>query len=575
MRLSELERLPSFALLGPGFADGWLLMTELVGTPTSPCLVLAPFEVERESWACLGGRVERVDLEVDVAVEPLSLALDSTGYLERVEGIREAIAAGDVYQVCLTLRARVPTCPGPALAAALWRPTPPPYAAWVRLPDGTELVSASPELLLATAGRRARTEPMKGTARPGTADALAASGKDAAELAMITDLVRNDLTPVCLPRSVRVTDPRRFVTLPYAVQTVSVVEGELVPGVGPLDALAALHPGGSVTGAPKLAALRTLRALEDGPRGVYCGALGFLQGDRSTFSLLIRTAARTPEGWVYGVGSGIVYDSDPEAELAELHLKLGALGAAPARPVERRAPRVVFHPPTQHCHRPATTAPAPGEAGGRYTLLRVTERGVVLLDYHLRRLGAVEPGPGRDALLAFLANAGPGVWAVWLEAGEVRAEARPGSRLSDGMPVRALPSPLASGSGLVAKPPSPGPYDTVRVDGVATLLTSPDGSEFWEACSAAVLAWDGAHLVVPPPDRPRVWSTAEAAVREHLSVVEAPLPVESPMPLLLVNAVKGTCAPALPGRQPFPSDIRARIEWLLEALTRAVPARPG
>lgn len=566
MRLSELERLPSFALLGPGFAGGWLLLTELVGTPTSPCLVLAPFEADRGSWACLGGSVERVDLEVDVAAEPLSVALDSSGYLERVAGIREAIAAGDVYQVCLALRARVAPCPGSALAAALWRPAPPPYAAWVRLPDGTELVSASPELLLATAGRRARTEPMKGTARPGSGGALAASGKDAAELAMITDLLRNDLTPVCLPRTVRVTDPRRFVTLPYALQTVSVVEGELAPGVGPLDALAALHPGGSVTGAPKLAALRMLQALEDGPRGVYCGALGFLQGDRSTFSLLIRTAARTAAGWTYGVGSGIVYDSDPASELAELHLKLGALGETPARKVESRESRVLPHPPTQHGHRPPATAPAPGEAGGRYTLLRVTEPGVVLLDYHLRRLGADQPGPGREALLAFLAGARPGVWAVWLEGGAVRAEARPGSRLADGMPVRLLPSPLGPGSGLVAKPASPGPYDAVRADGVATVLTSPDGSEIWEACCAAVIGWDGAHLLVLPSDRPRVWSTAEAAVREHLPVVEARLPVDSPMPLLLVNAVKCTCAPDIPGRGRFPADIRARIDRLLARL---------
>lgn len=562
MKLSELERLESFALLGPGFCGEWLLLSELVGTPTSPRLVLAPFEADRGSWSCLDGRVECVDLEIDVPVPSLAPTLDSSGYRERVQSIREAIAAGDVYQVCLALRARLAPCPGSALAAALWRRSPPPLAAWVRLPDGTELVSASPELLLATAGRRARTEPMKGTARPDSVGALAASEKNAAELAMITDLLRNDLASVCVPRSVRVVDPRRFVTLPYAVQTVSVVEGELAPGIGPLDALAALHPGGSVTGAPKLAALRQLRALEEGPRGAFCGALGFLEGARSTFSLLIRTAERTRDGWVYGVGSGIVYDSDPEAELEELHVKLGALGAVPTRQVES-------------CHRPPAVAPPLGAAGGRYTLLRVTERGVVLLDYHLRRLGADQPGPSRKALLAFFASVRPGVWAVWVKGGAVRAEARPGSRLAEGMPVRLLPSPLAPGSGLVAKPASPGSYDAVRAEGVATLLTSPDGCEIWEACSAAVLGWDGAHLVVPPLDRPRVWSTAEAAVREHLLAVEAALPAHSPMPLLLLNAVKGTCLPDIPGRGRFPADIRDRIDRLLARLTRAVPARPG
>ncbi|HPC83551.1 MAG TPA: chorismate-binding protein [Thermoanaerobaculaceae bacterium] len=575
MRLSDLEQLPSFALLGPGFAGDWLLLTELVGAPTSPCLVLAPFEAKRSAWVCLDGRVERVDLEVDVVPEPLPVVLEPTGYLEQVESIRQAIAAGDVYQVCLARFARLPACPGSLLAAALWRSSPPSYAAWVRLSDGVELVSASPELLLATEGRRARTEPMKGTAGPEAAGALAASGKDAAELAMITDLLRNDLTPVCLPRSVRVVDPRRFVTLPYAVQTVSVVEGELAPGIGPLDALAALHPGGSVTGAPKLAALRLLRALEGGPRGLYCGALGFLRGGRSAFSLLIRTAARTAEGWAYGVGSGIVFDSDPAAELEELHVKLGTLSASPARPVQGPASRVLLQPHAQRCHLPPPTAPAPGEARSRYTLLRVTRRGVVLLDFHLRRLGADVPGPGREALLAFLASARPGVWAVWLEGGAVRAKQRPGSRLADGMPVCVLPSPLSPGAGLIRKPPSPGPYDAVRTHGVVTLLTSPDRCEIWEACSAAVLGWDGAHLVVPPPDRPRVWSAAEAAVREHFPVVEAPLPLASSMPLLLVNAVKGTCAPELPGRAFFPADARDRVERLLESLTRGVPGRPG
>ena len=152
-----------------------------------------------------------------------------------------------------------------------------------------------------------------------------AIAKDRAELAMITDLLRNDLTPVCRPQTVRVTCDRRTLVLPYALQTVSDIAGELHDGATPLDALAALHPGGSVTGAPKAAALAMIRDLEAGPRGAYCGALGLCAGERSVFSLLIRTASRTGEEWVYGVGSGVVWDSDADAELAELHLKLGAL----------------------------------------------------------------------------------------------------------------------------------------------------------------------------------------------------------------------------------------------------------
>jgi anthranilate/para-aminobenzoate synthase component I len=200
-----------------------------------------------------------------------------------------------------------------------------PYAAWVRLPGGPEFVSASPELLLDIAGGRVRTEPMKGTAAPDGAGGLLASAKDRAELAMITDLLRNDLTPICRPRSVRVAEERRVVSLPYALQTVSEVEGDLRPGIGPLDALDAVHPGGSVTGAPKRAALAMIRAMEATPRGPYCGALGLVRGDHATYGLLIRTATRDADGWIYGVGSGVVWDSDPEAERAELGMKLGAL----------------------------------------------------------------------------------------------------------------------------------------------------------------------------------------------------------------------------------------------------------
>jgi anthranilate/para-aminobenzoate synthase component I len=196
----------------------------------------------------------------------------------------------------------------------------------VRLPDGEEFVSASPELFFETRGNLVHAEPMKGTGRRDGALELELSEKDKAELAMITDLLRNDLTPVCKPRSVRVPCARRTIELPYAVQTVSDVVGELAEGMTALDVLSALHPGGSVTGAPKQAALQIIRELEPTPRGAYCGALGLWRGDRAVFSLLIRTALRTDTGWTYGVGSGVVYDSNADSEYDELQIKLEALG---------------------------------------------------------------------------------------------------------------------------------------------------------------------------------------------------------------------------------------------------------
>lgn len=269
---------------------------------------------------------ETVQIGYALPNSPLSVTLHDNGYKENIGRIRESIANGDVYQVCYTVRAEVSPVSGAELVSTFCKSGIPRFLAWVRLPDGEEFVSASPELFFETNRSHVHAEPMKGTARCDSVDALELSEKDRAELAMITDLLRNDLTPVCTPRSVKVPCERRSITLPYAIQTVSDVVGELIDGATPLNVLAALHPGGSVTGTPKQAALQFIQKLEPQPRGAYCGTLGLWWGDRSVFSLLIRTAARTSDGWVYGVGSGVVYDSDAESEHRELHIKLGALG---------------------------------------------------------------------------------------------------------------------------------------------------------------------------------------------------------------------------------------------------------
>lgn len=326
MKLSSLEALPSFALLGPGFHEGrFSLLTGLFPAQDGP-LIFAPFEAAGRSARCFGGALETgLQVESDVTPRALKPVLRDDGYTSAVERIRSDIAAGDVYQVCFTVRAALGPCSGAELFSALCRRGVPRFAAWVRLPDGTEFVSASPELFFEVRGDDVRSEPMKGTAKPGDGAALATSEKDQAELAMIVDLVRHDLAPVCVPRTVRVSCERRVIRLPYALQTVADVEGTLAPGASVLDLLEALHPGGSVTGAPKRAALDRIVSLEEGPRGAYCGTVGLRIGERSTFALLIRTAQRDSGGWTYGVGSGVVYDSEPAKELEELHVKLGAL----------------------------------------------------------------------------------------------------------------------------------------------------------------------------------------------------------------------------------------------------------
>lgn len=332
MKPAHLESEPSFALLAPGYTGSstWTLLRDLHPDDGGE-LVFLPYEARTPERyrARHTEHPDRIDLEPTLSP---AVEFAAGGYPEAVEAIREAIASGDVYQVCLTLRARVIGVGGSELFSALCRHGPSPYAAWVRFPDGRELVSASPELLLGREGDTVRSEPMKGTARVGEGRILRASEKDRAELAMITDLVRNDLTPVCRPRSIRVVDDRRSVQLPYAVQTVSVIEGELAEGRSDLDALAALHPGGSVTGAPKVAALQMIQRLEPTPRGAYCGSLGLRTEARARHALLIRTAHREADqtAWTYGVGSGVVYDSSAEAEWAELRVKLNALAEEPS-----------------------------------------------------------------------------------------------------------------------------------------------------------------------------------------------------------------------------------------------------
>lgn len=325
MKLSTLSSMPSFALFGPGFSDdGWTLATGLDENRADPRVVFTPYESERPH--VFGARTcEAIALDFDVAPTMLEPRLDHAGHADAVKTIRDAIAAGDVYQVNLTLRAQLQAIDGAVLLATLCRVEIPPFAAWVRLPDGREFVSASPELFFAVNERRVRVQPMKGTARPDETGLLESSEKDVCELAMITDLMRNDLVPVCEPGSVEVVNERRFLKLAYAVQAVSDVEGTLRPDLDALDVLRALHPGGSITGAPKRAAMKMIERLESSPRGAYCGSLGLVRGGQGVFSILIRTAERHDTGWSYGVGGGIVWDSSASGELAEARLKLGAL----------------------------------------------------------------------------------------------------------------------------------------------------------------------------------------------------------------------------------------------------------
>jgi anthranilate/para-aminobenzoate synthase component I len=268
-------------------------------------------------------------------------SLSSDEWVSGVEAVREGIARGDVYQVNLSRRTRFSARLEPlALAGALFADNPVPYA--LTLAGGAwSVVSNSPELFLDVdlAARRVVTKPIKGTiarAPDAGADArrradLLASAKDAAENVMIVDLLRNDLGKVAEPGGVEATALRELRSFRHLHHLESRVEARLRADVRLSDVLRATLPGGSITGAPKRAALRFIRGLEPVPRGAYCGTAGYVRGDgRAVFNVAIRTAIVGRDTVDSHAGGGIVWDSRPAAEWGEMESKSREFGAAMA-----------------------------------------------------------------------------------------------------------------------------------------------------------------------------------------------------------------------------------------------------
>ena len=273
------------------------------------------------------------------SVGPWGRTWSEESYAAAVEAVRTAIAAGDVYQVNLVQHLSAPFAgdpTGPATALAPLAPLEPrPLVG-----DGWAIVSASPELFLSRRGRRVWTMPIKGT-RPLDGDEdIASSEKDSAEHVMIVDLERNDLSRVCEHGSVCWPELMAEREEAGVRHLTSLVEGRLREDVGLTELLEATFPGGSVTGAPKISALDHIAALEPVGRGASMGALGRIHpnGDLD-LALTIRTFA-VAEGRIHlWVGGGIVWDSEPDAEIEESLVKarplLAAIGAPLREPVAR------------------------------------------------------------------------------------------------------------------------------------------------------------------------------------------------------------------------------------------------
>ena len=304
-----------------------------------------------DACICFYDRVERFEEMPAEPPRPAHLPpaaiADSTftaaSYRRAVERVKEHIFAGDVYQVNLSQRFRLPLAGEPFDAYLRMRHVnPAPFAAYLNFP-GMQVLSASPErfLHLDPATRRIETRPIKGTRPRGAtaaADArlraeLLASAKDRAENVMIVDLERNDLGRVADIGSVRVTELAALQELPSVFHLVSTVEARLRDDRDAVDLLLATFPGGSITGAPKIRAMQIIDDIEPTARGVYTGAIGRFGYDGSLdLNIAIRTAVCVDGTAYVQAGGGIVADSDPEAEYQETLHKARALLAALSSP---------------------------------------------------------------------------------------------------------------------------------------------------------------------------------------------------------------------------------------------------
>ena len=269
--------------------------------------------------------------EVPFQAGNLYSPFDSHSYPPLVQKVIDFIYAGDIYQANLTRRYQTHYTGDPFnLYRRLRQQNPAPFAAYIK--DETHIIaSASPERFLKLTDQHVETKPIKGTARRDLNNPahdrqlsvdLMNSDKDRAENLMIVDLMRNDLSRVCVPGTVKVPkllDVETYATVHHLVST---VEGHLEKDKDAVDLLKATFPGGSITGAPKIRAMEIIATLEPTCRGVYCGSIGFIGFDGSMdLNIAIRTFVLTNDMLTFQVGGGIVADSDPIAEYEETRTK--------------------------------------------------------------------------------------------------------------------------------------------------------------------------------------------------------------------------------------------------------------
>ncbi len=267
-----------------------------------------------------------------------ALEITDSEYYASIKKLKEYIVAGDSYQINFTDRFTF-SFNGDVrdLYFTLRRQQHVPFGAFINA-GSYQILSFSPELFFRRNGSSITAKPMKGTAGRGRtlsedlekADQLRTDEKNRSENLMIVDLLRNDIGRICEPGSVRVSDMYAVETFDTILQMTSTINGTLLKETGYYDIFRSLFPCGSVTGAPKIRTMQIIRELERHDRGVYCGAIGYIAPKaEAVFNVAIRTIELTKDGGTMGVGSGIVFDSDPMQELEECKLKAAFLTRTP------------------------------------------------------------------------------------------------------------------------------------------------------------------------------------------------------------------------------------------------------
>ena len=253
--------------------------------------------------------------------------LNGRQYAQMVEKAKEHIFAGDIFEVCVCNRFLAPySGTSERLYQCLRSVNEAPFASYLRSPE-VEVISSSPERFMRLDRQGwAETRPIKGTRPRGATpeqdealrESLRTEEKDLAENIMIVDLARNDLGRVCEFGTVRAPELRIVETYPFNHQLVSTVRGKLLPGRSPVDLIRASYPGGSMTGAPKVEAMKIIARLEPVNRGIFSGAIGYFGYDGALdLNIVIRTLVRVGDMISFHVGGAIVADSDPDAEYQE------------------------------------------------------------------------------------------------------------------------------------------------------------------------------------------------------------------------------------------------------------------